>query len=487
VADRLVLAGALVLTGPAWELQASDVLIAGPNIEAVDSPGSFSHVDARHEDLSGQLLIPGLVNAHTHSHALVARGAARTWTLEASLLNGGWMAADRSAELAELSAVLSAAEMMASGATAAFDLLAQSSGPDPVGLHAAALGYAQVGLRARLAPMVADRSVHEAVPAIGSCCPAPAPGPSSAAVLDACRRFIEEFPSVPDVAPAMAPTIPSHCSTELMVGLHELAARHDLPLHLHLAESKPQAISGAARFGRSITAELARVGLIDHRLTAAHGIWVDDQDLVLLAEGGATVVTVPGSNLRLGSGVAPTRAILDAGVHLAVGTDGANSADALDMLDAARLTTLLSRLTTTPAAGWLSVAETLDAATVGGTRACGWRDTGRIAPGQRADLAVVDLDGSAFCPPNDIANQLLTAARSADVRSVVVGGVHRYRDRKILGVDLAAVRSRFRELAEEFTTGVAPRRIDAEAQVDASAPRLAALRAQTWPVERLVP
>lgn len=484
--DRVVLAGGLVLTGPAWVPRPADLLLAGPLIEAVAEPGGFDHVEAAREDVPGQLVIPGLVNAHTHSHTLVARGAARTWTLEASLLNGGWMAAERSAELAELSALLAGAEMLASGATAAFDLMAQGGGPDPSGLHAAA-GYGRVGLRARLAPMVADRSVHEAVPAIGSCCPAPPPGPSTEAVLAACTRFVAGFPAVPGVEPALAPTIPSHCSTDLMVGLHDLAERHDLPVHLHLAESKPQALTAGARFGRSITAELARIGLLDGRLTVAHGIWIDDHDIGLLAGAGATVVTVPGSNLRLGSGVAPTRALLDAGVTLAVGTDGANSADALDVLDAARLTTLVSRITSVPAEGWLSVAETLDAATVGGAAACGWSDAGRLVPGQRADLALLDLDGSAFCPPNDVANQLLTAARAADVRSVVVGGAFRYRDRRVVGVDLAAARSRFVELTEELLAGLVEPRGRAAAQVEASASALAALRAQPWPVDRLVP
>lgn len=476
--SQLVLAGGLVLTGPAWEPTAADVLVAGATIEAVGAPGAFDHVDAEREDLRGRLLIPGLVNAHTHSHSLVARGAARSWTLEASLLNGGWMAADRSDELAERSAVLAAAEMLASGATAAFDLVAQRSGPDPSGLHAVAAGYGRVGLRARLAPMVADRSVHEAVPAIGSCCAPPPPGPSAEAVLDACTRFVATFPAVPDVLPAVAPTIPSHCSTELMVGLHDLAVRHDLPLHLHLAESKPQAISAAERFGHSIVAELDRIGLLDDHLTAAHGVWLDGDDLARLAAAGATVVTVPGSNLRLGSGIAPTRAMLDAGIGLAVGTDGANSADALDVLDAARLTSLLPRATGSPSDAWLSVAEVLDAATVGGAAACGWGDVGRIAAGQRADLTVVDLDGSAFCPPNDVANQLLTAARAADVRSVLVGGVFRLRDRRVVGIDVAAERSRFAELAEELLARVANDRAAAAAQVEAAAPALAALRAQ---------
>lgn len=487
MADRLVIAGAVVLTGPDWTPRPADVLVAGERIEAVDAPGALDHVDAAREDLAGHLVVPGLVNAHTHSHALVARGAARSWTLEASLLNGGWMAAERRAELAELAALLTGAEILASGGVAAFDLVSQAGGPDLDGLGAVAAGYARAGLRARLAPMVADRTVHEAVPAIGSCCPAPPAGPTADAVVEACTRFVDAFPALAGIEPAVAPTIPSHCSTELMVGLHRLAVDRDLPVHLHLAESKPQAISSAARFGHSIATELDRLGLLDERLTAAHGIWIDDADVARLADAGATVVTVPGSNLRLGSGIAPTRALLDAGATLAVGTDGANSADALDVLDAARLAALLPRATDAPASAWLTVGEVLDAATVGGVEACGWRDAGRIAPGQRADLAVLSLAGSAFCPPNDVANQLLTAARAADVVATMVGGAFRCRDGEVAGVDLAAARARFAELAAELLATVGDDRTAAAGQAVASAESLAELRRQPWPVSRLVP
>lgn len=484
--ERQVISGATVLTGPEWTPLLADLLIDGAIIQAVESPGGFHDVDAEHHDLSGHLVTPGLVNGHTHSHSMVARGASRNWTLEASLLNGGWMSAARSAELAELSAVLAAAEMLASGATAAFDLVAQSGGADPEGLYAAAAGYSRVGLRARLAPMVADRSVHQAVPIIGSCCPAPLPGASAAQVIEQCRRFVSEFPAFDGVEAALAPTIPSHCSTELMVGLHDLAVEFDLPVHLHLAESKPQAISSAERFGHSITAELHRLGMLDERLTAAHGIWIDQADIDVLASAGASVVTVPGSNMRLGSGIAPTRALLDAGVALAVGTDGANSADALDVLDAARLSALVCRLTTANADEWLSVAETLDAATVRGVRACGWSGSGRLVAGQRADLAVFDLSGAAFCPMNDVANQLLTSARAVDVSSVMVGGSFRYRDRQIAGVDIDLARSRFSELCEELLAGTADARARAGADVAASADALGELRSRPWPVRRLL-
>lgn len=486
-AERLVVAGGVVLTGPDWEPRARDLLVEDGSIAALREPGGFDGLDARRHPAGGRLVIPGLVNAHTHSHTLVARGIARTWTLEDSLLHGGWLGAARSAELAELSAVLAGAETLASGAVGVFDLIAQTGGPDLAGLHAAARGYARVGVRAVLAPMVADRSVHEAVPAIGACCGVPPAGLPAGEIVARARSFVETFPALDRVGPAVAPTILAHCTPELATGLHALAVEHGLRVHTHLAESKPQTLAGADRFGHSITRELARLGLLDDRLTAAHGIWLDGADRRLLAEAGAVVVTAPGSNLRLGSGVADTRALLSAGVRIAVGTDGANCADALDALDAARLTTLMSRVGERPAAEWLSVEETLDAATVGGASACGWPTVGRIAPGFAADLAFLDLRARGFTPANDLANQLLTAARACDVTDVMVAGSFAYRDRSVVGLDLAAATERFVELVAEWRERHGALLHHAGVEVRLAASALAELRRRPAATTRLLP
>ncbi|MBX6388804.1 MAG: amidohydrolase family protein [Frankia sp.] len=492
MSERLVVVGGTVLTGPDWRPGPRDLLVEDGVIAAVGAPGAFDGADAARHVASGRLVIPGLVNAHTHAHTLPVRGVARDWTLEVSLLHGAWMGAARPAELAELCAVLAGAESLASGCTGVFDLVSQTGGPDVAGLHAVARGYERVGVRALVAPMVADRPVHDAVPAIGACCGAGPSGLAGAEIVRRCREYVTTFPALRLARPALAPTILAHCTPELASGLGALAAEHGLRLHTHLAESKPQALAGADRFGRSITRELARLGLLGERLTAAHGIWLDDADRELLAAAGAVVVTVPGSNLRLGSGIADTRALLAAGVRLAIGTDGANSADALDALDAARLAALLSRTGTHPPTDWLTVEEALDAATTGGATACGWSDTagqpptGRIAPGHAADLAFLDLGSRAFTPANDLANQLLTAARAADVTDVMVAGRLAYRDREVSTVDLAAATARFRDLVAEWHERHRPAREQAAAQARAASAALATLRAAPWPTDRLL-
>ncbi|MGN0063557.1 MAG: amidohydrolase family protein [Nocardioides sp.] len=470
----MLLTGGTVLAGADWVPEAADVLVVDGVVAALEPHGSFDHVDAERVDASRRLVTAGLVNGHTHSQALHARGVNRDWTLETSLLHGGWLSAPRTAELARLSALLCGVELLGSGCTGAFDLVAQSPLPDVEGLSAVAEGYAAAGVRAVLAPMVADRSVHEAVPVIGECCGVPGSAATAAELVALSARWASTARPA-GVQAAVAPTIPAHCTPELVAGLHRVAVEHDLRVHLHLAESVPQAVSGRERFGRSITAELAAQGVLDGRLTVAHALWVDGADRELLAEAGAVAVTVPGSNLRLGSGVADIRGLLSAGVRLAVGTDGANSADRMDQLDAARLAALLSRVSGGGPPSWLTPEETLSAASAGGAAACGWSDVGVLAPGYAADLVLWDLDAPAFWPVNDLTNQLVTAGRAADVRDVYVGGRPVLAGGAPVGVDVAGARGRFLELVEELHGGALPLRESAAAQAAACAASLAEL------------
>lgn len=485
--DRLVIHHGAVLTGPLWQPTASDLMIVDGRIEAIGAPGVFDGTDAARHDAQDRLVLPGLINAHTHSHTAVARGSSRAWTLEASLLNGPWMSAPRSAELAELCALLAGTELIASGCTGAFDLMAQAGAVDTDLLYATARGYFRSGLKVQLAPMVVDRPIDHALPAIAPSCVPAQPGPSAAELIGQCERYVAEFPQIQGITPAMAPSIPGHCSGELLVGLHRLASRHGLRSQLHLAESKPQAISAARQFGRSITAELDRLELLDDRLTVSHAIWLDQADRELLAQAGAVAVTVPGSNLRLGSGIADTRALIASGVTLAIGTDGANSADAFDALDAMRLTSLLSRVDEGGPESWLSVEETLDAATTGGAAACGWHQVGKIAPGYQADLAFVNVRSRAFTPATDLANQLITAARANDVTDVMIGGRFVYRDREFPGLSIESIIDRFNELVRDFMERQEPLILQAHQRFRDSAQNLSRLRGESWPVRRLLP
>lgn len=494
MSSRLLLVGGVVLTGPSWRPERLDVLVEDGVVAAVVAPGGLGRADGVRHDVSDRLVLPGLVNGHTHSHSRHARGMARDWTLETSLLHGGFLAAERREELTRLGATLTAVELLGSGCTGAFDLVGLADAGNLDGslttLAATAAGHAAAGLRAVVAPMLADRTVAESLaglPEVASACGGSGAGAGAAAgaaarapgtddVLAVARAWVGAGSGAAGVDVALAPTIPAQCSPRLLEGLRDLAVAHDVRLHTHLAESQPQADAARATYGRSVTGVLADAGLLGSGLTAAHAVWVDGDDLALLADAGAVLVTVPGSNLRLGSGVADVRAMLAAGLTVGVGTDGANSADAYDQLDAARLTALLCRATRHPASAWLTPAEVLEAATVGGAAACGWPATGRVSVGHAADLALLDLRAPSLQPPNDLANQVLTAARAADVRDVLVGGRWVLRDGAPVSVDLTGATARYLDLVADLHERATDVRRRAGLAGDAVAAPVAALR-----------
>ncbi len=246
----------------------------------------------------------------------------------------------------------------------------------------------------------------------------------------------------------MAPTIPHHCSDEFILGCAALAREFDLGLHSHVAESKIQAVTGIRVYGETQTAHLDRLGVLGPHFTVAHGVWLGNDDMARLGDHGASVAHNPGSNMRLGSGLADTRAMLERHVNLAIGTDGAGCSDNQNMYEAMRLGSFVSKVQGPDTERWLTTREAALAATEGSARALGFGDRiGHIAPGYKADLVFLDLDHPNWMPFNDPINQLVHCEDGTAVESVMVGGRMVVADRRVLTVDLARLRDRRPSLA----------------------------------------
>jgi guanine deaminase len=221
----------------------------------------------------------------------------------------------------------------------------------------------------------------------------------------------------------------------------------DVGLHTHLAETKTQAVLGRRKYGRSLTAHLAGLGLLGERTSVAHAIWIDRDDIRCLADAGATVAHNPMSNLRLGSGVAPVRLMCDAGLAVGVGTDASNTSDGQNMFEAMRLTAYLSRLHGPDPERWLAAADAFEMATRGSARALGMEGIGRIAPGCRADLVFLDLGQIHYVPLRAPLLQLVFAENGAAVHSVMVDGRLILEAGRLLTIDEASLRRRAEEAA----------------------------------------
>jgi 5-methylthioadenosine/S-adenosylhomocysteine deaminase len=468
--ERLFISGGLVIDSRSGTADARDLLIERGKIAAIGAPGTVDSAGAVQHDARDRLIVPGLINAHTHGHANLVKGVAEAWTLEASLTNGPWLAGARDPETMYLSTLLGAIDMLSKGCTACFDLVYEFPRPTRQGFMAVAQAYADAGMRAVLAPMVADKSLFQSIPGLIEALPQDLGNTVGKFDLAGSEQTIAAIESIagaqselPDrITLAIAPTIPHHCSERFLRDCMDIADRHALPIHMHIAESRLQAVVARKVYGHSAVQYLARFGLLRPRFTAAHGVWLDDDDLDLLASHGCSVAHIPASNYRLGSGVAHVRPMLARGINVGLATDGANSSDSLSLLQAMRLASFGARIFAGPREQWLTSREVIKLATLGGAEILGLDRTGRLEQGACADLALFGLGHVDFIPDTDPVNQLVTCADSASVTDVMVGGSFKVRDRKIVSVDTSDLRERVREAAARVRASTAPARALAE-------------------------
>jgi 5-methylthioadenosine/S-adenosylhomocysteine deaminase len=474
----------------------ADLLIAGDTIAAIGPPGIAAPEDAAVVDAGGRLLMPGLVNAHTHGHGNLAKGVGDVWTLELLLNAGPYLAGHRSLEDKYLSGLLGGLDMIRSGTTACYDLMHEFPLPTAEGLAAVARGYNEAGLRVVLAPMVADHSFFEAIPGLVDALPPAlaraverfrqAPAETTLAAL---RAIVTGWAGDNLRAPlALAPTIPLHCSDAFITGCRDLAREFGMGLQMHLAESRVQAVSGMRRYGKTLTAHLDALGFLGPDFTGAHGVWLDGDDITRLADRGCAVAHNPGSNMRLGSGIAPARQMKARGVALGIGTDGASCSDNQNMFEAMRLASFASRLLGTDYRGWLRTEEVLAMATEGSARALGLGDAiGRLAAGYQADIVFLDLDHPNLIPLNDPVNQLVHSENGGAVDSVMIGGRMVLEHGRFPGIDVAALRARIADRVAELRDKTGELKALAGNLEDIVGRFCVGLARQPYPIERRMP
>lgn len=461
--------GGLVLVGNARFAACSLLIQEGRIVAIIDGPGPE---DVPVMDARNRIITPGLVNGHTHSHGALGRGGvAQDATLETFLTGASALNGQRTPDDLRLSAELSAAEMIRKGSTACFDLSVELPGPTVAGIHAVARAYHDAGMRARVAPMISDRTIFQALPDLLDAFDPPMREALSAITLPpwqdtlaTVRRAIENWP-VPAtrVRPGIGPAIPLHCSDDFLTACAALAEAFDLPLQTHLAETRMQQVAAQLRYGTTLTAHLDSLGLLSPRFSGAHGVWLGRDEAARLAGQGAGIVHNPLSNLRLGSGTAPVRALLDAGVLMGVGTDASNTSDGQNMFEAMRLAATLSRAQATGPDQWVTVPEAFHMATEGSARIMGLPRTGRIAPGWTADLLFLDRDFCHYVPLRDVLSQIVLAENGGALREVMIDGRIIMEDNRILTLDEASLATHARAAAARLDAANMPARIKAEA------------------------
>ena len=369
------------------------------------------HPDAQRVELPGHLLVPGLVNLHTHAAMALLRGVGDDLPLKAWLEQRIWPIEARlmSPDYVFDGSLLACAEMLLGGITCFNDMYFF---PEEV---AAAAGT--LGMRAALGIiMVEFPSAY---------------GSGADEYLRKGLQLRDRLRDEPLVSFCLAPHAPYTVSDESFRRVARLVGELGLPVHCHLHETAQEIADSLAATGRRPIARLAGLGLLGPELIAVHAVHTDESDLRLLAEHGASVAHCPHSNLKLGSGVAPVARMRELGINVGIGTDGAASNNRLDLLGEARTAALLAKGSTGNAAAW-SAPQVLEAMTLGGARALGLAGRiGSIEPGKQADLVAVELRTAELAPVFDPVSHLVHAAGREHVREVWVAGRHVVRKRQL--------------------------------------------------------
>lgn len=436
-----------------------DVLVEGDRIASVGTdlvPAVPSRVI---EGRGRHLLVPGLINAHFHSPANHLKGSVRSLPLELFMLyeSPADPVLTPSPREAYLRTMLGAVEMLQRGITCVQDDAFLMPRPDPEIIDAVASAYRDSGIRAFLALDQPELTEAEKLPFVGEldqatrlrldeAAPASAPR-----LLEAYDHLISSWHGAADdrIRAAVSISAPQRVSLDYFAALDDLAERHGLPLYAHMLETKVQRtlMAQQPRFeGRSVVRYTAAAGLLKPHTNVIHAVWVDDADLTAIADAGSTVVHNPVSNLRLGSGVLPWRAMLDHGIPMALGTDEAICDDTVNVWTVAKIAGLIHNVAGLDSDDWPTPTEVLDALWAGGARATRRDDLGAVAPGMLADLALVDLHAVAFTPLNDLREQLVHCQDGRDVVLTMVAGAVVAEGGHVTSVDEQALLDEAREL-----------------------------------------
>ncbi len=468
--ERILIRGATILTlDPADTVhQPGDILIEDGRIAAVGMlPAAEATRCDRVIEGRNRLAVPGLVNAHTHSPLNLTKGTGERLSHPAFMWLNQADTAQRTPREIYVSAMLGCIEMLRTGTTAVIDNFPeQTFGLADV--EAVVSAYRDAGMRAVVALRIFDGEYGDIYPADGA-----GSGDLSAdlrrlsplrprpveELRDLCAEAIRRWHGAEGrIGIFPAPSNPIRCSDALLRMCQELAERHGVGVHTHLLETRIQSEIARRQYGCTMVQHLDRLGLLTHRLSCAHTIWIEEEDIGRMAERRAVVVHNPESNLKIGTGFAPVPAMVARGVPVALGTDGGSTNDNQILQNAMQLATIVHRPREPRRERWITARDALRMATQGGARAMLLEEAlGSIAVGRRADLALYDLTAPWWTPLNDPVQQLVHSENGSSVDTVLVDGRVVVQGGRITGFDadailaearpmLAAIRERNRDL-----------------------------------------
>jgi 5-methylthioadenosine/S-adenosylhomocysteine deaminase len=435
--DRILTGGTVVTMNRHFNVYPNGAVAVRDDVLAAIGPAA--DITARYEadeviDCQSQVIMPGLVNAHTHVPMSLFRGLNDDLRLDVWL--GYLMPLERefvTPDFVRLGTQIACAEMIRSGVTCFADMYYYED--------AIAEAVAEIGMRALLGQTILVF-----------------PAPDAETYEDAlllCRRFIERWKEHPIIQPAVAPHAWYTATPELLLACADLARAFDVPLHTHVSETGLEVENCLAQKHMPVVPWLEEHGILETKLLAAHCVHINEEEMYSLKQAGAGVAHCPSSNLKLASGIAQVGTMLDMGLKVGVGTDGPASNNDLDMFEEARLAALLAK-TASKDPTVLPARQAVELATIGGARAVHLDHlTGSLEKGKRADLIVLDMDGIHNQPQfsnqaDAVYSRIVYAAKSTDVAHVLCNGRWLLRDRQLLTIDQEKARQEAAVVAQQI-------------------------------------
>ena len=434
----------------------ADILIEDDKIHSV---GTDLAPEGAHEviDASGRLVVPGLINAHYHSHDVLCRGLFEELPLEMWLLYTLPMGADRSKDEVRARTLVGALESLRCGITTVQDMLGLSPLTDEQ-TDIVIAAYREAGIRVVFSPMVWDvppiamvRHKDSLPPAVQEML-----GNKPRSIrdqLDYLEHQFKRHPAGGTLHWAIAPFAPQRCTPKMLQGCGELADKYDLAVYTHVYETRGQALIARELFADhqgSLISYMDDVGLLGPRLNIVHSVWISRQEIDRMAAADAGIVLNQLSNFKLKSGIAPVFDMRQAGVRLGLGCDNCSGSDVQSVFQAMKMFCLTAAVSE-PEPGPGLAHEVLRHATIGNARTAGLAGRlGAIRPGYKADLILIDLNDVAYLPYNSAARQLVYTEAGRGVESVMVDGRMVVKDRVVKSIDEDALRREVVGLMRHF-------------------------------------
>ncbi|MFN2595786.1 MAG: amidohydrolase family protein [Pyrinomonadaceae bacterium] len=436
----LIVRGGTVVTMDAERRVIEDgaVAVRGGRVVAVGKSADVERNFRAREviDAGGRIVLPGLVNGHTHVPMTLFRGLADDLDLNEWLTKYIFPAEAKNVteEFVRAGARLGLAEMIRGGTTTYCDMYYFE---DAIADETKRAGVRGVLGETVIDFPVADNKTHEQAMAYA-------------------EKFVAKWKNDSLITPAIAPHVPYTVSEDHLRDVAAFSKRTNAPVVIHVAETRKEVEDIKRDHGASPFDYLARIGFLSDKVIAAHGVFASDEEIAVIKRLGVGVVHNPQSNMKLASGVAPVPQYLRADVALGLGTDGAASNNDLSMWEEMDTAAKLHKVSTGDPKV-VTALEAVEMATIRGARALHLeRETGSIEEGKRADLIVVDMDDLNQIPAYNVYSQLVYATKASDVRTVIVEGRVLMRDRKLLTLDEEAIKRDARRWRERISRSLAP-------------------------------